>query len=156
MEWGPRALGNRSILADPTQENIKEILNSIIKKRELFRPFAPMILEDYAKDYFYMNGHNSKFMNIVFKARNITKKKFPCVVHHDNTSRVQTVNSIDNKKIFDLISNFYKISGSPILINTSLNIQGPIAMSPMDAFKFFKESNVKTLILNNWIIENKN
>ena len=156
MEWGPRALGNRSILADPTQENIKEILNSTIKKRELFRPFAPMVLEDYAKDYFYMNGHNSKFMNVVFKARNITKKKFPCVVHHDNTSRVQTVNRIDNKKIFDLISNFYKISDSPMLINTSLNIQGPIAMTPMDAFQFFKESNIKTLIINNWIIENKN
>jgi len=156
MEWGPRALGNRSILADPTAENIKEILNSSIKKRELFRPFAPMILEHYAKDYFYMNGHNSKFMNIVFKAKDITKKNFLGVVHHDNTSRVQTVNRIDNKKIFDLLSNFYKVTGSPMLINTSLNIQTPISMSPIDAFNCFIESSVKTLIVNNWIIEKKN
>ena len=155
MEWGPRALGNRSILADPTDPTIKKTLNLKIKKRESFRPFASIILEDYADDYFYMHGHKSKFMNIVFKARNITIKKFPGIVHFDNTSRVQTVGKEDNKKIFDLLENFNDISGSPILINTSLNIQGPIAMSPIDAFNFFIDSDVKTLFLNNWVIEKK-
>ncbi len=155
MEWGPRALGNRSILADPTDPNIKNILNSSIKKRESFRPFAPIVLKDYAEEFFYMNGCESKFMNVVFKAKEITIKKFPGIIHYDNTSRIQTVDQTDNNKIFNLISDFNKISGSPILINTSLNIQGPIAMSPMDAFNFFKESNVKTLVLNNWLIENK-
>ena len=121
----------------------------------MFRPFAPMILEDYAKDYFYMNGHNSKFMNIVFKTKDITIKKCPDIVHNDNTSRVQTINRSDNEKIFNLLNDFNAISGTPILINTSLNIQGPIAMSPIDAFNFFIESNVKTFVLNNWIIENK-
>ena len=154
MEWGPRALGNRSILADPTQKNIKNILNLSIKKRELFRPFAPIIIEDFADDYFYMNGCKSRYMNVVFKVKDITKKKFPGIVHHDDTSRVQTVNRSDNQKIFDLLTNFNNITGSPMLINTSLNIQGPIAMSPIDAFNFFIESDVKTLVLNNWIIEN--
>lgn len=153
MEWGPRALGNRSILADPSHQDIKNILNSSIKKRELFRPFAPMVLENDAKDYFYMYGYNSRYMNIVFKAKDITKKKFPGIVHHDGTSRVQTVNSQDNQKIFDLLKNFKAITGSPILINTSLNIQGPIAMSPMDAFNYFEKTNVKTLVLNNWLIK---
>ena len=155
MEWGPRALGNRSILADPTQQDIKNILNLSIKKRENFRPFAPMVLENDAKDYFYMDSHNSRYMNIVFKAKDITKKKFPAIVHYDGTSRVQTVNSRDNQKIFDLLTNFKAITGSPILINTSMNIQGPIAMSPVDAFNFFIEANVKTLVLNNWLIENE-
>ena len=156
MEWGPRSLGNRSILADPTHKSIKNILNLSIKKRELFRPFAPIVLEEFAEEYFYMNGCNSKFMNVVFKAKDITIKKFPSVVHIDRTSRVQTVNRDDNRKVFNLLSDFNAITGSPILINTSLNIKGPIAMSPVDAFNFFIESGIKTLILNNWIIENKN
>ena len=156
MEWGPRSLGNRSILADPTHKSIKNILNLSIKKRELFRPFAPIVLEEFAEEYFYMNGCNSKFMNVVFKAKDITIKKFPSVVHIDRTSRVQTVNRNDNRKVFNLLSDFNAITGSPILINTSLNIKGPIAMSPVDAFNFFIESGIKTLILNNWIIENKN
>lgn len=153
MEWGPRALGNRSILADPTLKDIKDVLNLSIKKRELFRPFAPIVLEDYAQDYFYMNGCSSKFMNIVFRCKNITIKKFPGIVHYDHTSRVQTVNKNDNQKIFNLLNDFHAISGSPILINTSLNIKGPIAMSPTDAFNYYIESGVKTLVLNNWIIE---
>ena len=153
MEWGPRALGNRSILADPTDPNIKNVINSKIKKRELFRPFAPVVLADTAEKYFNMLNHDSRFMNVVFKAKNLTKMKFPGAVHDDGTSRVQTVNQKDNQKLYNLIEEFNKIAECPMLINTSLNINGPIALNPVDAFNFFAESGVKCLVLNNWVIE---
>jgi carbamoyltransferase len=155
MEWGARALGNRSILADPSSKNIKNLLNGKIKKREQFRPFAPAIMEEFANDYFYMNNHNSPFMNIVFKAREITKNLLPEIVHIDGTSRVQTVSEGDNKKFYKLLQEFNKISNYPILINTSLNIDKPIALSPTDAFQFFLETEIKYIVLNNWIIELK-
>ena len=154
-EWGPRALGNRSILADPTENSIKELINTSIKKRELFRPFAPVVLKSFANDYFHMHGQDSKYMNIVFKAKDITIQKCPGVVHEDGTSRVQTIEVIDNKKLYDLINEFKKITGHPILINTSLNINGPMAMNPIDAFNFFSDTDVKSIILNNWLIETK-
>jgi carbamoyltransferase len=155
MEWGPRALGNRSILGDPSNKNIKDILNKKIKKRESFRPFAPAIMKEFANDYFYMQGLESPFMNIIFKAKENTKHLFPGVVHIDGTSRVQTVSEKENKKFYKLINEFYKITNCPILINTSLNINGPIAESPSDAFNFFLESGAKCIVLNNWIIELK-
>ena len=155
MEWGPRALGNRSVLADPSNKNIKDILNIQIKKREPFRPFAPAVIKEFADDYFYMQGKESPFMNIIFKAKDNTKNLFPGVVHIDGTSRVQTVSEKNNKKFYKLINEFYKITNFPILVNTSLNIDGPIAESPNDAFNFFLESAVKCIVLNNWIIELK-
>lgn len=155
MEWGPRALGNRSVLADPSSKNIKNLLNSKIKKRELFRPFAPAVMEEFASDYFYMNNYKSPFMNIVFKARENTKKLLPNIVHIDGTSCVQTVGESDNKKFYKLLQEFNKISNYPILINTSLNINEPIALSPADAFQFFLEAEIKYIVLNNWIIELK-
>jgi carbamoyltransferase len=154
-EWGPRALGNRSILADPTENNIKELINISIKKRELFRPFAPVVLKSFANDYFHMHGQDSKYMNIVFKAKDITIQKCPGVVHVDGTSRVQTIEVTDNKKLYDLLNEFKKITGHPMLINTSLNINGPMAMNPIDAFNFFLDTEVKSIILNNWLIETK-
>lgn len=153
MEWGPRALGNRSILANPLKTNIKDILNSSIKKRELFRPFAPIVLKNFAKDYFHMHEHDSKYMNVVFKAKDITAQKFSSIVHEDGTSRVQTLDVSDNKKLYNLLIEFHKITGSPMLINTSLNIQNPIAMNPLDAFNFFLEADIKSIFLNNWSIE---
>jgi carbamoyltransferase len=155
MEWGPRALGNRSILADPSDKNIKNILNKSIKKRELFRPFAPAVMTEFANDYFYMQGQQSPFMNIIFKAKENTKNLYPGIVHVDGTSRVQTVSKKENKKFYKLIDEFYKISNCPILINTSLNINGPIARSPIDAFYFFLEANAECIVLNNWLIEKK-
>ena len=154
-EWGPRALGNRSILADPTEKDIKELINISIKKRELFRPFAPVVLKSFANDYFHMHGQDSKYMNIVFKAKDITIQKCPGVVHVDGTSRVQTIEVTDNKKLYDLLNEFKKITGHPMLINTSLNINGPMAMNPIDAFNFFLDTEVKSIILNNWLIETK-
>jgi carbamoyltransferase len=155
MEWGPRALGNRSILADPSDQNIKNILNKSIKKRELFRPFAPAVMSEFANDYFYMQGQQSPFMNIIFKAKENTKNLYPAIVHVDGTSRVQTVSKKENKKFHKLIDEFYKISNCPILINTSLNINEPIARSPSDAFYFFLEANAECIVLNNWLIEKK-
>jgi carbamoyltransferase len=155
MEWGPRALGNRSILADPSYKNIKNLINIKIKKREEFRPFAAAVMKEFAGDYFYMNNYNSPFMNIVFRARENTKKLFPGVVHIDGTSRVQTVGEDDNKKFYKLLHQYNKMSNFPMLLNTSLNINAPIALSPVDAFKFFLETETNCIVLNNWIIELK-
>jgi carbamoyltransferase len=155
MEWGPRALGNRSILADPSHKNIKNIINKKIKKRELFRPFAPAVMAEFANDYFYMRGMQSPFMNIIFTAKENTKNLYPDIVHVDGTSRVQTVSEKENKKFYKLIDEFYKISNCPILINTSLNINGPIAQSSSDAFYFFCEADTECIVLNNWLIEKK-
>jgi carbamoyltransferase len=155
MEWGPRALGNRSILADPSEKNIKNILNKNIKKRELFRPFAPAVMAEFANEYFYMHEMQSPFMNIIFKAKENTKNLYPGIVHVDGSSRVQTVSEKENKKFYKLINEFYKISNCPILINTSLNINEPIAQSPSDAFYSFSQSKTECIVLNNWLIEKK-
>ena len=130
-------------------------MNLKIKKREVFRPFAPSIMQEFAEDYFYMQGKQSPFMNIIFKAKENTKNIFPGIVHIDGTSRVQTVSERTNKKFYKLINEFYKITNYPVLINTSLNINGPIAESPFDAFNYFLESEVESIVLNNWMIELK-
>ena len=123
------------------------------KKRELFRPFAPSVLEDYADKYFVMNKHNSPNMNIVFEARKETKDNFPEIVHIDNTSRVQTVSKSDNEKFYKLLEDFNNLTGCPILINTSMNIKAPIVLSPEQAFNTFSQTEVNTLVLNNWLIQ---
>ena len=152
MEWGPRALGNRSILADPTNREIKKIINQKIKKREEFRPFAPVVLKDWANDYFYMHKTSSPYMNIVYKSKIKTKKNCPGVVHIDNTSRVQTVTKKDNLKLYKLLKKFQELTSYPILINTSLNVKGPIAMTPRDAFNYFDKTEAECLFINNWVI----
>jgi carbamoyltransferase len=153
MEWGPRALGNRSILADPSKKNIKEFINLKVKKRELFRPFAVSVLQDFANKNFYMNDQLSPNMNIVFNVRDEIKKIYLDIVHSDGTTRVQTVSEKDNKKFYSLIENFYKSTGCPMLINTSMNIDSPIALSPIHAWNAFYQTSVKSLILNNWLIQ---
>lgn len=156
MEWGPRALGNRSILADPAKKNIKKFINQKVKDRELFRPFAVSILQEYANSNFYMNGHMSPNMNIVFNARNEIKKKYSDIVHADGTTRIHTVSKKDNKKFYNLIKDFNSLTGCPMLINTSLNIDEPIILSPEQAWSTFKKTEVKSLIINNWLIQKKN
>jgi carbamoyltransferase len=153
MEWGPRALGNRSIIADPIKKNIKEFLNLRVKKRELFRPFAISILQEYANNFFYMNEHLSPNMNIVFKARDHIKEIYPDIIHADGTTRLQTVSEKDNKKFYGLIQDFYKITDSPMLINTSMNIDTPIVLTPRQAWEAFCQTSVNSLILNNWLIQ---
>lgn len=149
-EWGPRALGNRSILADPRNPNMRNIINEKIKKREEFRPFAPSVLEEHASTYFDMNGQ-SPYMGFVFDAKQIAKDRIPSCVHVDGTSRVQTVNLEFNKRFYKLISTFYKKTDVPILLNTSLNVNEPICNSPEDAWKLFSETSMDTLVLEDWV-----
>lgn len=152
MEWGPRALGNRSILGDPRNSEIREIINFKIKKREEFRPFAPSILEEYKDEYFHMSS-NSPYMSATFKAKDISKNKIPGVVHVDGTSRVQTVNKKFNEKFYNLISNFNEKTNVPILLNTSLNVNEPICENPENAFEIFSKTAMDMIVIQNWVFE---
>lgn len=156
-EWGPRALGNRSILADPRKDNIKDIINEKIKKRENFRPFAPIVMKDEAFKFFEMDQNKDiPYMNEVLLAKPITKKLYPGIVHADGTSRVQTVDTVNNKKIYDLLDYLKKEKNLSMLLNTSLNISEPICNNPIDALEMFSKSNLDILVLQNYIIKKIN
>jgi len=150
-EWGPRALGNRSILADARNPEIKDILNKKIKLRESFRPFAPAVLEEFANIYFDIN-YSSPFMLNVVNGKKIAKESVPAVVHVDNTCRVQTVSKSDNYHFYNLISEFNKLTGVPILLNTSFNENEPIVFNPDHAFDCFRRTSMDCLVLENWVI----
>ena len=150
-EWGPRALGNRSILADARNPEIKDILNKKIKLRESFRPFAPSVLEEFSDIYFDLD-YPSPFMLNVVKAKEIAKNTVPSVVHVDNTCRVQTVSKINNYHFYNLISEFNKITGVPIVLNTSFNENEPIVLTPQHAFDCFRRTSMDCLVLENWMI----
>ena len=138
MEWGPRALGNRCILADPRDEKMKDILNEKIKHRESFRPFAPSILEEYVSDYFELETI-SPYMLLVAKVKQ--PEKIPAVTHVDGTGRVHTVSRKTNSLFYDLIKEFFKITDIPVLINTSMNVRGePIVNKPEEALVIFEEN----------------
>jgi carbamoyltransferase len=157
-EWGPRALGNRSILADSSIKNVKDLINKKIKLREKFRPFACSILEEKASEFFFINKNikiNFPNMNFVFKAKNIVLRKFPSIVHNDGSSRIQTVNSKNNKKFYNLINTFYKKYRKPILLNTSLNINNPICDSPNDVIRTFYKTDIDLIVMQNFILVNK-
>ena len=151
MEWGPRALGNRSILANPSNKNINDILNLKIKLREKFRPFAPAILNEYKEDFFELN-YRSPFMLNVVDAKSIAKNKIPAVVHVDNTCRVQTVKKEDNLHFYNLIFELNKISGIPVVLNTSFNENEPIVLNPREAIDCFLRTKMDFLVLENWTI----
>lgn len=142
-EFGPRALGNRSILADPRGIDIKDKVN-LIKNREPFRPFAPAILEEWAGDYFEMpkNVDKSPYMQFVAKCK--YPDKFPAITHIDGTSRVQTVNKRDYPEFYELLSKWYEKTGCPMLLNTSLNIKGqPLINDEEDVKNFIALNNLK-------------
>jgi carbamoyltransferase len=151
-EIGPRALGNRSFLANPSTEEIRDIINKKIKKREPFRPFAPSVLLHEAKNYFELDNE-SPYMNIVAKVRENKKSLIPAVVHVDGTCRVHTVAQNFNKKYFDLLTKFYEISKIPVLLNTSFNINEPIVSTPKDAVETFLKSDVDYLIIENFVVQ---
>lgn len=150
-EWGPRALGNRSILADPRNPNMKEILNKKIKFRENFRPFAPSILFEEKDKFFELNYHSPFMLNVV-NVKIDVKERIPAVVHVDNTCRVQTVKQEENYHFYNLISQFYLKTGIPILLNTSFNENEPIVQNPEEAYQCFVRTKMDFLILENWII----
>ena len=147
-ESGNRALGNRSILADPRNPDIKDIINSTIKNREDFRPFAPAVLEEHYKEYFDTNSP-SPYMSRICQVKS---DKVPGITHKDNTARIQTVNQKFNEKFYNIINEFYKITGVPMLLNTSFNCQEPIVETPQQAIRTFKRTALDLLIINDWII----
>jgi len=150
MEWGPRALGCRSILADPRKEEMKDILNEKIKHRESFRPFAPSILEEYVSEYFEID-YASPYMLMVVPVKK--PKEIPAVTHIDLTGRVQTVNRNANSLYYNLISEFYKITGIPVVINTSMNVMGePIVNTPEQAYQMILKTDMDYLIMGNFLV----
>jgi carbamoyltransferase len=154
MEWGPRALGARSFLADPRRADMRDILNHKVKLREWFRPLAPSILEEYAKEIFGKE-HYDPFMITVIEVSDEWKSKIPAVVHVDGTARPQMVSKETNPRYWNLINEFRKITGIPLLLNTSFNIQEPIVCTPSDAINTFKRANFDALVLENNLVIRK-
>jgi len=149
-EFWPRALWNRSILADPREPNMQKILNQRVKCREWFRPFAPSVLEEYASEYFSLS--KSPFMLYTAFVKEEKKLLVPSIVHIDGSARIQTVNQQQNKKYYKLISDFFKITGVPMIINTSFNKDEPIVETPQDAIHCFLSTNIDVLILDDYIV----
>jgi len=151
MEWGPRALGNRSFLADPRREEMKDIINLRIKQRESFRPFAPSVLEEKSSEYFEHPGI-SPFMLYACAVRPDKKSVIPAVTHVDGTARPQTVDRENNPRYWKLIKEFEKITGVPVLLNTSFNIQEPIVCTPGEAITSFLSTNTDCLVLDDLFV----
>ena len=153
IEFGSRALGHRSILANPTSPNMKDRINKVIKKREGFRPFAPMVLFESQKKYF-KSGDFIPYMNQVVKVNEEYIDKLPAVVHVDGTARIQSV--IPYNDIYLLLKKFEKITGYPILLNTSFNIKDKtMVLTPQDAINTFLDTEIDILVINNYIITKK-
>ena len=152
MEWGPRALGNRSILGDPRRSDMKDILNLKIKRRESFRPFAPSILREHVSDWF-TNDDEVPFMMKVYQIKEDKRLDIPAVTHVDGSGRLQTVYQETNKKYYDLINEFYKLTKVPIVLNTSFNENEPIVSSPEEALDCFLRTKMDTLVMENYIIK---
>jgi len=151
MEWGPRALGNRSIIADPRNVKMKDILNEKIKHRESFRPFAPCILEEYTSEYFDVDV-SSPYMLLVAPVKK--PEKIPAVTHVDGTARLQTVSKDINLLFYNLITEFHKITGVPVLINTSMNVRGePIVDTPEQAYNMIVKTDMDYIVMGDYIIK---
>ncbi len=156
MEWGPRALGARSFLADPRRKDMREVLNDKVKLREWFRPLAPSMLEEHGKEIFGVE-HHDPFMITVIQVAEEWKKKIPAVVHVDGTARPQMVSRETNPRYWNLINEFKKLTGIPMLLNTSFNVQEPIVCSPQDAINTFNNANFDALCLeNNLVLREEN
>lgn len=156
MEFGPRALGNRSILGDPRSKDMQKILNLKIKYRESFRPFAPSILLDQVKDWFE-GDMVSPYMLLVTKVKKKFRQKIPSVTHVDHSARIHTVSKETNLLFYNLIKEFFIKTGCPMLINTSFNVRGePIVCTPYDAYNCFMGTNLDNLIIDNFFLIKEN
>ncbi len=151
MEFGPRALGHRSILADPRRAETKDVLNARVKHREPFRPFAPSILAERAGEWFEQD-YPSPFMVLVYKTAADKREQIPAVNHVDDTGRLQTVEARVEPRYYELIAEFEKRTGVPVLVNTSFNENEPIVMTPADALETFKKTRVDLLVLGNYVV----
>lgn len=151
MEWGPRALGNRSIVAHPGLPDMKDVLNARIKHREWFRPFAPSILADYQHEYFE-HDHPSPFMLHVYKIRPEKRKSLCAVNHVDDTGRLQTVTREENPMYYDLISAFHRRTGIPVILNTSFNENEPIVCTPEEAIDCFRRTRMDVLAIGPFLV----
>ncbi len=175
MEYGPRALGARSILGDARSAAMQSIINQKIKFRESFRPFAPTILLEHAQDYFDLNCE-SQYMLLVASIKEerrlplnqeqkklfgieklkIKRSDVPAITHVDYSARVQTIKRGDNPRYYDMIDEFYKLTGSPVVINTSFNVRGePVVCSPEDAYKCFMRTNMDYLVMGNFLLDKR-
>lgn len=153
-EFGPRALGNRSIIVDPSRPDAKDLLNSKIKRRESFRPFAPSILKEATAEYFE-RVDDVPYMEKVFKIKKEKRAQIPAVTHVDGTGRLQTVDKKDAPRYHRLISTFYKKSGVPILLNTSFNENEPIVNTPEHALECFLRTQMDMLVLENYVVSRR-
>jgi carbamoyltransferase len=148
MEFGPRALGNRSIVVDPRRPDMKEILNDRIKKREPFRPFAPSILEEHVGDYFEQT-HPAPTMLMVYQVRPERRAQIPAVTHVDGSGRLQTVTRGMNERYYQLISDFHELTGVPVVLNTSFNENEPVVCTPRHAIDCFMKTRMDVLYMGN-------
>jgi len=152
MEWGPRALGNRSILGDPRRADMKEILNAKIKRRESFRPFAPSILREHMKEWFEQED-DVPFMMQVFQVRAEKRNLIPATTHVDGSGRLQTVHRDTNPLYWQLISEFDRVTGMPMVLNTSFNENEPVVCRPEEALECFLRTKMDVLVLGSFIVE---
>jgi len=158
FEWGPRALGNRSILADPGNPSMKDIVNTKIKFREPYRPFAPSVLAECAETYFDLpdatRHHPARYMLYVVPVKEAKQSVLPAITHVDGTGRLQTVFREQSPRYYDLISRFGKATGLPVVLNTSFNLKGePIVTTPANAYHTFSASEMDTLVLGNFVVD---
>jgi carbamoyltransferase len=157
FEWGPRALGHRSILADPRRAEMKDIVNTKIKFREPYRPFAPSVVEEAAAGLFDLDDpprhYPARFMLLVVPVRDSARPRIPAVTHVDGSARLQTVVEAVSPRYHRLIRTFGEATGVPVVLNTSFNLRGePIVNSPAEAFHTFTRSDMDALVLENTII----
>jgi carbamoyltransferase len=152
MEWGPRALGNRSIVVDPRRAEMKDVLNARIKRREPFRPFAPSILLEKTGEYFEKD-YPDPFMIKVYPIRPEKRAVIPAVTHVDGTGRLQTVRKEDNPLYWQLIKEFENLTGVPVVLNTSFNENEPIVCTPQEALDCFLRTKMDVLVLGNYFLK---
>lgn len=151
MEWGPRALGNRSILGDPRRADMKEILNLKIKRRESFRPFAPSVLAEAVPDWFELTD-DVPFMMQVYPIREERRAAIPAVTHVDGSGRLQTVSAATNPRYYRLIRAFLNLTGVPMVLNTSFNENEPVVCKPVEALDCFLRTKMDVLVMEDWVI----
>jgi carbamoyltransferase len=152
MEWGPRALGNRSVVCDPRRADMKDLLNRKIKRRESFRPFAPSILREAVVEWFEEDG-DVPFMSQVFPVRTDKRALVPAVTHVNGSGRLHTVTREANPLYYLLIDSFRELTGVPMVLNTSFNENEPVVCTPGEALDCFLRTNMDVLVLGGWTVE---